>query len=47
MDRTLATLPIRTELLDGVTDVEIRFLDAAGEWHLEWPPLGWRRRNVS
>lgn len=39
MDRTLATLPIRTELLDGVTDVEIRFLDAAGEWHLEWPPL--------
>jgi len=39
MDRTLATLPVRTELLDRVTDVEIRFLDAGGQWHLEWPPL--------
>ena len=39
MDRTLATVPIRTQLLDGVTNVEIRFLDAAGQWHLEWPPL--------
>jgi general secretion pathway protein J len=39
MDRTLSTLPIRAELLDGVTNVEVRFLDRAGEWHLEWPPL--------
>jgi general secretion pathway protein J len=40
MDRTLATPPVRTDLLTGVTDVEIRFLDAAGQWQLEWPPLG-------
>jgi general secretion pathway protein J len=39
MDRTLSTLPIRTEILDGVENVEVRFLDRAGQWHLEWPPL--------
>ena len=39
MDRTLSTPPVRTELLDGVTNVEVRFLDTAGEWHLDWPPL--------
>jgi general secretion pathway protein J len=39
MDRTLATPPVRTELLDGVTNVEVRFLDNAGQWHLDWPPL--------
>lgn len=39
MDRTLATIPVRTELLDGVDNVEIRFMDASGEWHTEWPPL--------
>jgi general secretion pathway protein J len=39
MDRTLATLPLRQELLSGVENVEVRFLDAGGEWHLDWPPL--------
>ncbi|HUQ50581.1 MAG TPA: type II secretion system minor pseudopilin GspJ [Gammaproteobacteria bacterium] len=39
MDRTLSTPPIRTEILDRVTNVEVRFLDTAGEWHLEWPPV--------
>jgi type II secretion system protein J len=42
MDRTLSTPPVRTDLLDGVTNVEVRFLDTAGEWHLEWPPLNRR-----
>ena len=40
MDRTLATPPLRNELLTGVDNVEIRFLDGRGQWHLEWPPLG-------
>jgi general secretion pathway protein J len=40
MDRTLATAPIRLQLLDGVEDVQVRFLDAAGQWQLQWPPLG-------
>jgi general secretion pathway protein J len=39
MDRTLATIPLRNELLEGVTALEIRFLDAGGQWHTEWPPL--------
>jgi general secretion pathway protein J len=39
MDRTLSTPPVRAEILDRVTNVEVRFLDTAGEWHLEWPPL--------
>ena len=42
MDRTLATPPVRTELLDGVENVEVRFLDTGGEWHLDWPPLNRR-----
>jgi general secretion pathway protein J len=42
MDRTLSTPPVRAEILDGVTSVEVRFLDTAGEWHLEWPPLARR-----
>ena len=42
MDRTLSTPPVRTEILDGVTKVEVRFLDRAGEWHLDWPPLAQR-----
>jgi hypothetical protein len=25
--------------LESVTNVEDRFLDRSGEWHLEWPPL--------
>ena len=39
MDRTLATPPVRTELLTGVDDVEIRLLDGNGQWRREWPPL--------
>ena len=39
MDRTVSTPPVRTELLDGVTNVEVRYLDRGGEWNLQWPPL--------
>jgi general secretion pathway protein J len=39
MDRTVGTPPVRTEILDGVANVEVRYLDVAGEWHLDWPPL--------
>ena len=37
-DRTLATPPQRTELLTGVTNLEVRFRAASGEWFSEWPP---------
>ena len=40
MDRTLATPPVRTEMLTGVDNVEVRFLDSGGEWHRQWPPIG-------
>lgn len=39
MDRTLSTLPMRTDLLGGVNNIELRFLDNAGEWHKNWPPI--------
>ncbi len=38
MDRTLATPPIRTELLTGVEEIEIRLLDTNGDWLRDWPP---------
>jgi general secretion pathway protein J len=38
MDRAPGTLPIRTELLDDVENVELRFMDQGGSWHLDWPP---------
>ena len=39
MDRTTATPPVRTQLLDGVSNVEVRFLDGTGMWQLDWPPV--------
>ena len=39
MDRTLATPPVRTELLTGVEDVQIRMQDRSGQWHATWPPV--------
>ena len=39
IDRTLTTLPARTDLLTGVDDIQIRLLDRNGQWHREWPPL--------
>ena len=39
VDRTLATPPVRTELLTGVEDMQIRLLDRSGQWHVAWPPL--------
>ena len=40
MDRTTGTPPVRTELLDDVMDIEVRFLDLTGMWQLDWPPVG-------
>ena len=40
LDRTPDSLPVRTELLDGVVNVEVRFMDQGGDWQLEWPAFG-------
>lgn len=37
MDATLATQPVRRELLTGVQRVAIRYLTAGREWITEWP----------
>lgn len=39
LDRTLATEPLRIDLLTGVVNVEISFLHENGEWSEQWPPL--------
>lgn len=38
MDRTAVTPPVRTELLTGIEEIEVRLLNAEGEPQLEWPP---------
>ena len=37
MDATLATVPVKRELLDHVQRVEIRYLTPGREWITEWP----------
>ena len=39
LDRTLATEPLRVDLLTGVLNVEVRFLHSNGEWSEQWPPV--------
>lgn len=38
LDRTLGTEPLRVDLLTGVINIEVRFLDQTGEWSEQWPP---------
>lgn len=38
IDRAPGTPPVRTELLEDVADVQLRFMDPSGTWHLDWPP---------
>jgi general secretion pathway protein J len=40
LDRTLATEPLTTELLDEVTAVRLRFMDASRAWRESWPGAG-------
>ncbi len=37
LDRTLATDPLTTELVTGVLDMRVRFMDGAREWYDDWP----------
>ena len=39
MDATLATPPVRRELLDRVERVDLRYLTNGREWIAEWPPF--------
>jgi general secretion pathway protein J len=39
-DPTLATPPLKRELLDRVERIEIRYMNSSREWIEEWPPFG-------
>ncbi|MEE8156742.1 MAG: type II secretion system minor pseudopilin GspJ [Gammaproteobacteria bacterium] len=39
LDATLANEPVETELLTGIDNIEIRFLDTSNQWSTQWPPL--------
>ena len=39
LDRAQNMEPYESILLEGVEQVELRYLDNANEWHTEWPPL--------
>lgn len=38
-DRTLATPPVRNDLLTGITRMQILYFDDNGEESLDWPPV--------
>ena len=40
MDATLATPPVKRELLDRVERVDLRYMTPGREWITEWPQLG-------
>ncbi|MBS1199486.1 MAG: type secretion system protein GspJ [Proteobacteria bacterium] len=39
-DATLANEPVSRELLSGVEQVRIRYMNGGREWQEQWPPLG-------
>lgn len=39
LDRAQGIEPRETSIIDNVSDVTFRFLDAKGEWQDQWPPL--------
>jgi general secretion pathway protein J len=40
LDATLASQPVRRELIDGVERVDIRYMTPGREWITEWPQFG-------
>lgn len=38
LDRTLANTPVEGELLAGIEEIILRFMDNGREWHETWPP---------
>jgi len=39
LDRTLSNEPVKTELLDKVRTVTLRFMDSTRNWQTQWPAL--------
>lgn len=40
LDQAPRTAPLVVAVLRDVTAMELRYLDARGQWHLDWPPPG-------
>jgi len=40
LDRTLANTPVEGEIISGVEEITLRFMDGGREWHETWPPGG-------
>ncbi|HEY9197853.1 MAG TPA: type II secretion system minor pseudopilin GspJ [Gammaproteobacteria bacterium] len=40
LDRPADAKPVEQELLDGVTELQLRFLDGSDVWQERWPPPG-------
>ncbi len=45
LDRADDTEPPERELLTGIEQVELRYLDAQGQWRDQWPPLNLDRAD--
>lgn len=39
LDQAQDSEPVRLEVLDGVEELAFRFLDAEGNWQVQWPPV--------
>ena len=39
LDQAQDSEPVRLAVLDGVETLVVRFLDEAGQWHEQWPPV--------
>lgn len=52
-DPTLSTEPVTQKLLDGVSGVELRYMNSSREWQTDWPPrdasgtVGFRARPIA
>lgn len=39
LDQPQDSEPVERTLLEGVENIEVRYMDANQEWHAQWPPL--------
>ncbi len=39
LDRTPQSKPLESDLLGGVKQVDVRFMDESSQWQTQWPPL--------
>lgn len=46
LERTLANEPIKRDLIDRVTSVQLRYLDSNKNWNEQWPPLSAAAGNL-